>query len=72
MKLGIYLNCQHPASDDPVRRLGETLEQIRLIRGFQHPRRCFLKIASLCMLHSGPRLALFGTGMRSRAADKNI
>jgi alkanesulfonate monooxygenase SsuD/methylene tetrahydromethanopterin reductase-like flavin-dependent oxidoreductase (luciferase family) len=32
MKLGIYLNSQHPASDDPARRLAETLEQARLIR----------------------------------------
>jgi alkanesulfonate monooxygenase SsuD/methylene tetrahydromethanopterin reductase-like flavin-dependent oxidoreductase (luciferase family) len=34
MKLGIYLNSQHPASDDPARRLAETLEQVRLIRSF--------------------------------------
>jgi len=32
MKLGIYLNSQHPASDDPARRIAETLEQARLIR----------------------------------------
>jgi alkanesulfonate monooxygenase SsuD/methylene tetrahydromethanopterin reductase-like flavin-dependent oxidoreductase (luciferase family) len=32
MKLGIYLNAQHPAGDDPARRLAETLEQGRLIR----------------------------------------
>jgi alkanesulfonate monooxygenase SsuD/methylene tetrahydromethanopterin reductase-like flavin-dependent oxidoreductase (luciferase family) len=32
MKLGVYLNSQHPASDDPARRLAETLEQVRLIR----------------------------------------
>jgi hypothetical protein len=32
MKLGIYLNSQHPASDDPARRLAETLERVRLIR----------------------------------------
>jgi hypothetical protein len=32
MKLGIYLNSQHPASDDPARRFAETLEQVRLIR----------------------------------------
>src|ERR1700704_2792981 len=32
MKLGIYLNSQHPASNDPARRLAETLEQVRLIR----------------------------------------
>ena len=32
MKLGIYLNSQHPESDDPARRLAETLEQVRLIR----------------------------------------
>jgi alkanesulfonate monooxygenase SsuD/methylene tetrahydromethanopterin reductase-like flavin-dependent oxidoreductase (luciferase family) len=32
VKLGIYLNSQHPASDDPKRRLAETLEQVRLIR----------------------------------------
>ena len=34
MKLGIYLNTQHPASDDPARRFAETLEQVRLIRSF--------------------------------------
>ena len=32
MQLGIYLNSQHPQSDDPARRLAETLEQVRLIR----------------------------------------
>ena len=32
MKLGIYLNSQHPAGDDPARRFAETLEQARLIR----------------------------------------
>ena len=32
MKLGIYLNSQHPGGDDPARRLAETLEQVRLIR----------------------------------------
>jgi alkanesulfonate monooxygenase SsuD/methylene tetrahydromethanopterin reductase-like flavin-dependent oxidoreductase (luciferase family) len=32
MHLGIYLNSQHPASDDPARRFAETLEQVRLIR----------------------------------------
>jgi alkanesulfonate monooxygenase SsuD/methylene tetrahydromethanopterin reductase-like flavin-dependent oxidoreductase (luciferase family) len=32
MKLGIYLNAQHPASDDPARRFAETVEQVRLIR----------------------------------------
>jgi alkanesulfonate monooxygenase SsuD/methylene tetrahydromethanopterin reductase-like flavin-dependent oxidoreductase (luciferase family) len=32
MKLGIYLNAQHPAADDPARRFAETLEQVRLIR----------------------------------------
>ena len=32
MKLGIYLNSQHPEADDPARRLAETLEQARLIR----------------------------------------
>ncbi|HSB41856.1 MAG TPA: LLM class flavin-dependent oxidoreductase [Methylomirabilota bacterium] len=31
MKLGIYLNAQHPAGDDPARRLAETIEQARLI-----------------------------------------
>jgi alkanesulfonate monooxygenase SsuD/methylene tetrahydromethanopterin reductase-like flavin-dependent oxidoreductase (luciferase family) len=31
MKLGIYLNAQHPASDDPARRFAETIEQARLI-----------------------------------------
>ena len=32
MKLGIYLNAQHPAGDDPARRFAETAEQVRLIR----------------------------------------
>jgi alkanesulfonate monooxygenase SsuD/methylene tetrahydromethanopterin reductase-like flavin-dependent oxidoreductase (luciferase family) len=32
MKLGIYLNAQHPAADDPARRFAETVEQVRLIR----------------------------------------
>ena len=32
MKLGIYINAQHPAGDDPGRRLAETIEQVRLIR----------------------------------------
>jgi len=32
MKLGIYLNSQHPAGDDPARRFDETLEQVRLVR----------------------------------------
>jgi probable F420-dependent oxidoreductase len=32
MQLGIYLNSQHPESDEPARRLAETLEQVRLIR----------------------------------------
>jgi alkanesulfonate monooxygenase SsuD/methylene tetrahydromethanopterin reductase-like flavin-dependent oxidoreductase (luciferase family) len=32
MKLGIYLNAQHPAADDPARRFAETIEQVRLIR----------------------------------------
>ena len=32
MKLGIYLNAQHPAGDDPGRRFAETIEQARLIR----------------------------------------
>ena len=31
MKLGIYLNAQHPAGDDPARRFAETVEQVRLI-----------------------------------------
>ena len=32
MKLGIYLNSQHPASHDAGRRFAETREQVRLIR----------------------------------------
>jgi alkanesulfonate monooxygenase SsuD/methylene tetrahydromethanopterin reductase-like flavin-dependent oxidoreductase (luciferase family) len=32
MKLGIYLNTQHPEGDDPARHLAQTLEQARLIR----------------------------------------
>src|SRR6201984_1816249 len=32
LKLGIYLNSQHAAGDDPARRFAETLEQVRLIR----------------------------------------
>lgn len=36
MKLGVYLNAQHPQSDDPARRFAEMAEQARLIkaRGF--------------------------------------
>jgi alkanesulfonate monooxygenase SsuD/methylene tetrahydromethanopterin reductase-like flavin-dependent oxidoreductase (luciferase family) len=32
MKLGIYLNSQHPAGEDPARRFAEMVEQVRLIR----------------------------------------
>jgi alkanesulfonate monooxygenase SsuD/methylene tetrahydromethanopterin reductase-like flavin-dependent oxidoreductase (luciferase family) len=32
MRLGIYVNAQHPAGDDPARRFAETVEQVRLIR----------------------------------------
>ena len=32
MKLGIYLNAQHPEEDDPRRRFAEMVEQARLIR----------------------------------------
>jgi len=32
MRLGIYLNSQHPDSEDPARRFAETVEQVRLIR----------------------------------------
>ena len=32
MELGIYLNSQHPAVDDPARRFAEMVEQVRLIR----------------------------------------
>jgi alkanesulfonate monooxygenase SsuD/methylene tetrahydromethanopterin reductase-like flavin-dependent oxidoreductase (luciferase family) len=32
MSLGVYLNVQHPAGDDPARRFAETVEQVRLIR----------------------------------------
>lgn len=32
MKLGIYVNAQHPVGDDPARRFAETLEQVRLVR----------------------------------------
>jgi alkanesulfonate monooxygenase SsuD/methylene tetrahydromethanopterin reductase-like flavin-dependent oxidoreductase (luciferase family) len=32
MRLGIYLNAQHPAGDDPARRFAEMVEQVRLIR----------------------------------------
>src|SRR5690349_15838475 len=32
LQLGIHLNSQHPETDDPARRLAETLEQARLIR----------------------------------------
>jgi alkanesulfonate monooxygenase SsuD/methylene tetrahydromethanopterin reductase-like flavin-dependent oxidoreductase (luciferase family) len=32
MKLGVYLNAQHPEGDDPARRFAETVEQVRLIR----------------------------------------
>ena len=32
MKIGVYLNAQHPAGDDPARRLAEMVDQVRLIR----------------------------------------
>lgn len=32
MHLGIYVNAQHPAADNPARRFAETVEQVRLIR----------------------------------------
>ena len=32
MKLGVYLNAQHPADADPARRFAETVEQVRLIK----------------------------------------
>ena len=32
MKLGIYLNSQHPEGDDPGRRFAEMIEQVRLMR----------------------------------------
>jgi alkanesulfonate monooxygenase SsuD/methylene tetrahydromethanopterin reductase-like flavin-dependent oxidoreductase (luciferase family) len=32
VQLGVYVNAQHPATDDPARRFAETLEQVRLIR----------------------------------------
>ena len=32
MKLGVYLNAQHPQSDDPGRRFAEMIEQVRLIK----------------------------------------
>jgi len=32
MRLGVYVNAQHPAGDDPGRRFAEMVEQVRLIR----------------------------------------
>jgi alkanesulfonate monooxygenase SsuD/methylene tetrahydromethanopterin reductase-like flavin-dependent oxidoreductase (luciferase family) len=32
MKLGIYLNAQHPQTQDPARCFAETIEQVRLIK----------------------------------------
>ena len=32
MKLGVYLNSQHPVGDDPARRFAEIVEQVRLVR----------------------------------------
>lgn len=32
MKIGVYLNAQHPASDNPAHRFAEMVEQARLIR----------------------------------------
>jgi alkanesulfonate monooxygenase SsuD/methylene tetrahydromethanopterin reductase-like flavin-dependent oxidoreductase (luciferase family) len=32
MKLGVHLNSQHPADEDPRRRYEETVEQVRLMR----------------------------------------
>jgi len=31
VKLGVYLNSQHPETEDPARRMAETLEQARLV-----------------------------------------
>jgi len=35
LKLGVYLNSQHPAGDDPGRRFAEMVEQVRLIRSLR-------------------------------------
>ncbi len=32
MKLGIYINAQHPDSEDPQRKFAEMIEQVRLMR----------------------------------------
>jgi alkanesulfonate monooxygenase SsuD/methylene tetrahydromethanopterin reductase-like flavin-dependent oxidoreductase (luciferase family) len=32
MKIGVYLNAQHPRSADPGRRFAETVEQVRLLK----------------------------------------
>ena len=32
MQLGVYVNAQHPAGDDPGRRFAEMVEQVRLVR----------------------------------------
>ncbi len=69
MKLGIYLNAQHPAGDDPTRRFAETVEQVRLIRalgfdsiwgGEHHATPGFHYFPLLPMLH---RLAAEAEGM---------
>jgi alkanesulfonate monooxygenase SsuD/methylene tetrahydromethanopterin reductase-like flavin-dependent oxidoreductase (luciferase family) len=69
MKLGIYLNSQHPAGDDPARRFAEMLEQVRLVRslgfdsiwaGEHHATPGFHFFPQLPLLH---RLAAEAEGM---------
>ena len=69
MKLGIYLNSQHPVGDDPARRFAEIVEQVRLVRslgfdsiwaGEHHATPGFHFFPQLPMLH---RLAAEAEGM---------
>ena len=82
LKLGIYLNSQHPAGDDPARRFSETLEQVRLVRslgfdsiwaGEHHVTPGFHFFPQLPLLH---RLAggkfLLGVGLGYRTEEYQI
>jgi alkanesulfonate monooxygenase SsuD/methylene tetrahydromethanopterin reductase-like flavin-dependent oxidoreductase (luciferase family) len=69
MKLGIFLNSQHPERDDPARRFAEMVEQVRLARqlgfdsvwaGEHHVTSGFHFFPQLALLH---RIAADAEGM---------
>ena len=79
MKLGIYLNSQHPAGDDPARRFAETLEQVRLDslarlrfdlgrRASRHARLPLLPAARLAAAHRRRRRGAVDRHQRHPAA----